>query len=291
MQAAVLAVSELCAGLDAAGNRMPCYWMTLQPNKANTAQQPFAGSLLDSRLPLQTDKASAEQALPGSLGAQQAQQMGDPSDEYASAVSSEAQQRDLQSAEHTLGGASAAQQRGQNLSADHALPDTIGAQQQPQSGNQQPLQIGDWSAGSLHSFLLRQAAELLQPSSDAGSRKLAVAYLDDLVPRLTQDGCDAFIDLGIVQKGISLLQLDSERLSTQKAVLSLCLKLHEQDHLPAEHFFEAKAHQQLALMITQSGADHPHLVTTPVAIYCICLMLPGRHIGRRPVLRMTGHTA
>lgn len=101
--------------------------------------------------------------------------------------------------------------------------------------------------------LVQSAAALVSKSPLPSSRLQAMAWLNSLVPQLTDQGCRDVAKSDAVAAAVQAIQQESEQPETQVVALELCLRLHKRGVLPVAALLGAGVQQQLTKLVLQSG--------------------------------------
>ena len=134
-------------------------------------------------------------------------------------------------------------------SVDATLADATSQQTQSLSASVEELQAHQYWQESL----VQAAAALASDSPFPVSRHQAMAWLVNLVPQLTEQGCTALDNSGAVTASVNVIQQESEHIDTRVAAVEFCLRMLNRDALPVAALLEAGVHQHLTQLMVHSG--------------------------------------
>lgn len=107
--------------------------------------------------------------------------------------------------------------------------------------------------------VVQAAAALVSDSPFPRSRYHGMAWLAQLVPQLTEQGCTAVANSGAVMASVTVIQRESEPMQTRIAAVHFCCTLHGRDALPVAVLLQAGVHQHLTHLVVWSGQPKPYL--------------------------------
>ena len=241
LQALILPLCELVSQLHQDGSYAPSPWLMHQPASASLNEA--AG-----------DPPASPTAGPPDAQSQQASQPhGQTLPEKSKSSSAERLQQ--------INAQSAAARRNSQTSERSTSPDVLASSDSNQEAHsiKQPAEMLGCTGEDWHNTLVSAAIKLASLSETPTTRLYAMMWLASLVPQLTDQACMDLSNSGAVQASIGLIQQDSEGLQTQMAALAFCLALHGRGLLPVAMLLDANLHQQLAVLVIQSGQPCNHL--------------------------------
>lgn len=186
-----------------------------------------------------------------SQASQQASQNPEPSPQAPTPTAQVALQQLLAAASARLAQRSTAE-LAHATSAQHTTSAST-ANQQTQGPAASGQQLEPHRGQDFQEALVQSAAALVSKSPLPSSRFQAMAWLNSLLPQLTDQGCRDVAQSDAVAAAVRVIQQESERCNTQVAALELCLRLHDRSVLPVAVLLGAGVQGHLTKFVLQSG--------------------------------------
>lgn len=184
-------------------------------------------------------------------GPQQATQNSQPSSEASAPSAQPAPEQLLAAASARLSQRSTAELAHATSAQDAFSAHAATSQAQGSAASGQKLE--SHRGQDFQEALVRSAAALVCKSPMPSSRFQAMAWLNSLVPQLTDQGCKDVAKSDAVAAAVRAIQQESELSETRVAALELCLRLHSRGVLPVAALLDAGVQQQLTKLVVQPG--------------------------------------